>query len=134
MRYISATEAKQSFAAALDAAQRGPVVIRRQSRDQAVLIPPEEYARLRGIAAADFRRFAIRSARRPPSAARPNTSSRRSCALAPGARVILDTNVLISRLLIPRSVAGRAVSRLLQQTQPLVSEATLGERRAEARA
>jgi putative PIN family toxin of toxin-antitoxin system len=45
----------------------------------------------------------------------------------PSARVILDTNVLISRLLIPRSVAGRAVSRLLQQTQPLVSEATLGE-------
>jgi putative PIN family toxin of toxin-antitoxin system len=43
------------------------------------------------------------------------------------ARVIVDTNVLISRLLIPSSVAGRAVSRLLQHTQPLVSEATLGE-------
>jgi len=45
----------------------------------------------------------------------------------PSARVILDTNVLISRLLIPQSVAGRAVSRLLRHTQPLVSEATLGE-------
>jgi len=42
MRYISATEAKQNFAAALDAAQRGPVVIRRQARDQAVLISPQE--------------------------------------------------------------------------------------------
>jgi putative PIN family toxin of toxin-antitoxin system len=45
----------------------------------------------------------------------------------PSARVVLDTNVLISRLLIPRSVAGRAVSRVLHHTQPLVSEATLGE-------
>jgi putative PIN family toxin of toxin-antitoxin system len=45
----------------------------------------------------------------------------------PSARVVLDTNVLISRLLIPRSVAGRAVSRLLQHAQPLVSEATLAE-------
>jgi prevent-host-death family protein len=57
MRYISATEAKQNFAAALDAAQRGPVVIRRQSRDQAVLISPQEYDRLRGVAVADFESF-----------------------------------------------------------------------------
>jgi putative PIN family toxin of toxin-antitoxin system len=45
----------------------------------------------------------------------------------PSARVILDTNVVISRLLVPRSVAGRAVSRLVRDTQLLVSEATLGE-------
>jgi putative PIN family toxin of toxin-antitoxin system len=45
----------------------------------------------------------------------------------PSARVILDTNVLISRLLIPGSVAGRAVSRLLHNAQVLVSEATLSE-------
>ena len=60
MRYISATEAKQNFAAALDAVQRGPVVIRRQSRDQAVLISPQEYARLRGLAVADFQAFCDR--------------------------------------------------------------------------
>ncbi len=60
MRYISATEAKQNFAAALDAVQRGPVVIRRQSRDQAVLISPQEYARLRGVAVADFQSFCDR--------------------------------------------------------------------------
>jgi antitoxin Phd len=60
MRYISATEAKQNFAAALDAAQHGPVVIRRQSRDQAVLISPQEYARLRGVAVADFEAFCNR--------------------------------------------------------------------------
>jgi antitoxin Phd len=60
MRYISATEAKQNFAAALDAAQRGPVVIRRQARDQAVLISPQEYDRLRGLAVADFEAFCDR--------------------------------------------------------------------------
>jgi uncharacterized protein len=45
----------------------------------------------------------------------------------PSARVIVDTNVLISRLLIPRSVAGRAVSRLVKDARLLVSEDTLAE-------
>lgn len=60
MRYISATEAKQNFAAALDAAQHGPVVIRRQSRDRAILISPREYERLCGVAVADFEAFCDR--------------------------------------------------------------------------
>jgi PHD/YefM family antitoxin component YafN of YafNO toxin-antitoxin module len=38
MRYVLATEAKQRFAAVLDAAQRKPVVIRRQKQDVAVLM------------------------------------------------------------------------------------------------
>jgi uncharacterized protein len=45
----------------------------------------------------------------------------------PSARVIVDTNVLISRLLLPQSVAGRAVSRLVRNTRLLVSEDTLAE-------
>lgn len=60
MRSISATDAKQNFAALLDDAQRGPVVIRRQSRDQAVVISPQEYARLLGLAVADFQSFCDR--------------------------------------------------------------------------
>lgn len=60
MRYISATEAKQNFAAMIDAAQRGPVIIRRQSRDQAVLISPQEYDRLRRVAVSDFQIFCDR--------------------------------------------------------------------------
>jgi len=60
MRYISATEAKQNFAAMLDAAQQGPVVIRRQSRDQAVLISPQDYDRLRGIAIAELEALCAR--------------------------------------------------------------------------
>jgi prevent-host-death family protein len=63
MRYVSATDAKQNFAALLDDAQRGPVVIRRQSRDQAVVISPQEYARLRGLAVADFQEFCDRVGR-----------------------------------------------------------------------
>ncbi len=42
-------------------------------------------------------------------------------------RVILDTNVLISRLLLADSTASRAVRRLMDQSQPLVSENTLTE-------
>ena len=42
-------------------------------------------------------------------------------------RVIFDTNVLISRLLLPQSVAGRAVRRLFELAQPIVSESTLEE-------
>jgi prevent-host-death family protein len=43
MTEISATEAKQKFAALLDAAQRGPVLIRRHDRQVAVLVSAEEY-------------------------------------------------------------------------------------------
>lgn len=47
MRTVSATDAKQSFAALLDTAQREPVVIRRHDRDIAVLMSADEYERLR---------------------------------------------------------------------------------------
>jgi prevent-host-death family protein len=48
MKSISATEAKQRFAAVIDAAQREPVVIRRQNREVAVILSPEAYERIRG--------------------------------------------------------------------------------------
>ena len=48
MKTVSATEAKQRLAALLDAAQREPVLIRRQNRDVAVIMSPEEYDRIRG--------------------------------------------------------------------------------------
>ena len=47
MKTVSATDAKQRLAALLDAAQREPVVIRRQNRDVAVIISVEEYERIR---------------------------------------------------------------------------------------
>ena len=63
MRYVSATDAKQKLAALLDAAQREPVMIRRQKRDVAVLLSPHEYDRLRALNAAEFQRFCDRVAK-----------------------------------------------------------------------
>ena len=42
-------------------------------------------------------------------------------------RLVVDTNVLISRLLSPRSVAARAVDLAIAEGRLLVSEATLSE-------
>jgi uncharacterized protein len=42
-------------------------------------------------------------------------------------RLVFDTNALISRLLLPTSVPGRAVRRAVDEGRLLVSEATLEE-------
>jgi prevent-host-death family protein len=57
MRYVSATEAKQALAAVLDAAQREPVVIRRQQREVAVILSMQEYERLTALNIEEFQRF-----------------------------------------------------------------------------
>ena len=57
MPTVSATHAKQNFAAILDQAQRGPVHIRRHDRDVAVVISAEEYKRLRKESWAEFNRL-----------------------------------------------------------------------------
>jgi prevent-host-death family protein len=63
MQYISATEAKQRLAALLDAAQREPIVIRRQDRDVAVVMSAKEFDRLRGLDVAEFRALCDRIGR-----------------------------------------------------------------------
>jgi prevent-host-death family protein len=60
MRRFSATEAKQRLAEVLDAAQHEPVVIRRQKRDVAVVMSPQQYDRLRGLNIAELDRLARR--------------------------------------------------------------------------
>jgi prevent-host-death family protein len=60
MRTISATDAKQRLAALLDAAQREPVLIRRQNRDVAVIMSAQEYERIRKINVEEFQRFCDR--------------------------------------------------------------------------
>jgi uncharacterized protein len=47
--------------------------------------------------------------------------------VTPEERIVLDTNVLISRLLLPASVPGRAVSKAVAVGQLLVSAATMEE-------
>ena len=57
MKSVSATEAKQRFAAIIDAAQREPVVIRRQNRDVAVVVSVEDYERIRKVNIAELDRL-----------------------------------------------------------------------------
>ena len=45
----------------------------------------------------------------------------------PRERVVADTNVLISRLLLPQSVAAKAVRKIVDEGDLLVSQATLEE-------
>jgi predicted nucleic acid-binding protein len=42
-------------------------------------------------------------------------------------RVVVDTNALVSRLLLPDSVPGHAVRKAANEADLLVSEATLNE-------
>jgi prevent-host-death family protein len=56
MKTVSATDAKQRFAALLAAAQREPVLIRSHNRDVAVIISPEEYERTRRLNIAELQR------------------------------------------------------------------------------
>ena len=57
MKAVSATDAKQRLAALLDAAQREPILIRRQNRDVAVIMSAEEYERIRGVRNAELKRI-----------------------------------------------------------------------------
>jgi prevent-host-death family protein len=57
MPTVSATHAKQNFAAMLDQSQREPVRIQRHERDVAVLVSAEEYNRLHRAPWAEFNRL-----------------------------------------------------------------------------
>jgi prevent-host-death family protein len=54
VKTIAATEAKNRLGAILDAAQREPIVIRRQERDIAVVLSIADYDRLRSANAGAF--------------------------------------------------------------------------------
>lgn len=43
MQYISATEAKQSFAATMDKARNEPIVIQRQNRDTVAMVSMQDF-------------------------------------------------------------------------------------------
>lgn len=47
--------------------------------------------------------------------------------MRPRRRVVVDINALVSRLLVPGSVPGYAVRKVIDEAILLVSEATLGE-------
>jgi len=57
MPTMSATHAKQNFAAMIDAAQREPVRIQRHERDVAVLISADEYEKIQKLRVQELLRF-----------------------------------------------------------------------------
>jgi len=57
MAIVSATHAKQNFAALLDQAQREPVRIQRHERDVAVLVSAEEYEKIQQLRVKELLRF-----------------------------------------------------------------------------
>lgn len=57
MQIVSASEAKQTFAAVIDKAQREPVIIRKQNRDVAVIMSMEDYQRLTMANIQEFQQF-----------------------------------------------------------------------------
>ena len=63
MPTVSATHAKQNFAAIVDQAQREPVRIQRHERDVAVLVSAEEYQRLHRDRWAEFNRLSAIAAK-----------------------------------------------------------------------
>jgi prevent-host-death family protein len=63
MPIVSATHAKQNFAAMIDAAQREPVRIQRHERDVAVLISADEYEKIRKMRVEDLIRLSEENGR-----------------------------------------------------------------------
>ena len=57
MQIVSATEAKQSFGAVINKAQREPVMIRKQNRDVAVIMSIEDYKRITRTNIQEFQQF-----------------------------------------------------------------------------
>lgn len=46
MQYVSATDARNSLSKAIDMAQREPVTIQKQGREVAVVLSPQDFARI----------------------------------------------------------------------------------------
>jgi prevent-host-death family protein len=63
MPTVSATHAKQNFAAILDQSQREPVRIQRHERDVAVLVSAEEYEKIRKMRVQELLRLTEESGR-----------------------------------------------------------------------
>ena len=57
MRFISATEAKQTFGNVINQAQREPIIIQKKNRDVAVIMSIENYQRITRINLQEFQQF-----------------------------------------------------------------------------
>ena len=99
------------LAALLDAAQREPVMTRCQNRDVAVILSPQGYDRLRALNTDEFSTTLLRSHRRA-CGLRGMTEEKLAEILADESwGAVIDTNALVSRLLLPGSILGRLFAR-----------------------
>lgn len=57
MHYVSSTDARNSLSKALEMAQRGAVTIQKQGRDVAVILSPQDFARITHDNTQDFLAF-----------------------------------------------------------------------------
>lgn len=57
MATVTATEAKQTFSAVLQACEHEPVFIQKQKRDVAVVLSLQDYQRLTAVNLLEFQRF-----------------------------------------------------------------------------
>jgi prevent-host-death family protein len=57
MQYVSSTDARNNMTKAIDMAQREPVVVQKQGRDVAVILSPQDFARITQDNLEDFFTF-----------------------------------------------------------------------------
>lgn len=126
MLSVSAPDDKQRLAALLNTAQREPVMIRCQNRDVAVILSQQEYDRLRAPNTDEFQRFCDRIGER--AASRGMTEEKLAEILADESQgAVIDTNALVSRLLLPGSIPGQTVRKAVAEAQLLASDDSIIE-------
>lgn len=68
MQYVSSTDARNSLSKAIDMARREPVMVQKQGRDVAVILSPEDFARITRDNIEEFLQFCERIGQRAEAA------------------------------------------------------------------
>ena len=127
MTTVSATHAKQNFAAILDQSQREPVRIQCHERDVAVLVSAE-YEKMVRDRRREFDRLpASASASASQRHHRRNTTRNSRWTMTELRRLVLDTNVGVSAALRNESLPHRTLLKARLEARLLASDETLAE-------
>ena len=128
MTTVSATHAKQNFAAILDQSQREPVRIQCHERDVAVLVWADEYEKMVRDRWREFDRLpASASASASQRHHRRNTPRNSRWTMTELRRLVQDTNVRVSAALRNGSLPHRTLLKARLEARLLASDETLAE-------